>query len=180
MLRNINRSILFLALILLIYGIFQLFFFVHIYPYGLLVPLCLLATGNVTSLAVIRFRNELLSYLLHFLSWVNCFIITACFFRPTLLNYFWNYSFGIITLLVIISLIMFLRKTTKIISTIGVITTILFGIMFEISLVLKYFNETYYKVISVSLIFSSLIIIMLLVYNSLNNYNLSKKSSKSG
>lgn len=179
MLRIINRSILFLALALLLYGIFQLFFFVHIYPYGLLVPLCLLATGNVTSLAIIRFSNDFLSYLLHFLSWVNCFIITACFFRPTLLTYFWNISFGIITLLVIISLSMFLSKTKKIISTIGVIVTILFGIMFEISLILSYTNEIYNNILLILLIISSFITATLMISNLLNSYDLTKKSSKS-
>jgi hypothetical protein len=71
-----------------------------------------------------------------------------------------------------------MSKTKEITSTIGIISTILFGTMFEISLIINYISDLYYKILIVLFIISSLVIIRLLINTLLNSYNLSKNISK--
>ncbi len=178
MIRKINIGILIVSLLLCFYGIFQLFFLVHIYPFGLLLLLCLLAIGSTGSLIITKFNNLMLYNLLTYFNWINCLMLFICFLSPVLLDVLWHFSVGIVLLLIIVSLSVFLSNIGGFLSISGRISLIIFGIMFEFALLFSYLPLSYFYILNGLLGISAISITSLLIGNYLKNVKSTKIGTK--
>lgn len=161
MLLKINKGILFLLIALFGFGLYRFFVLNEFYPYSLLLVGNLLSIGVYFCLISIPTTQAKVYTLLSILAILNLGLLFSDYFFPQVLRATWNYSFTLLFLVIVITLLNSLKKIKGKLSTFTFWATLLSGILIGTALLFKVSSTFYYTLVFYSFLVSSVAILLL-------------------
>lgn len=160
MLKKFNFGILIGLLGFFLFGLYKLFVSNSLYPYALLVIFTLLSIAMYFSLSRLTKTDTVTYKVLSILSLFNSILLFADYLFPNLLKLTWNYSFCLVVFMLFYAVLDQLTKAKGKFNQFTYWTTVLTGILIEITLLFKISEEMYHSIVLFAFFINTLMIII--------------------